>query len=244
MAGILTKYYSSPFSVRTIATSIFFFFGTISWSQGATFTYNATITLCTQTCEDFASYDLGSEIVGTFDIDVGPSSSFGDADMNNFQFSVFNPDLPVSGPVGDPATDNPLILDSALGEIASNGSSGTTDASGALNGGQLLLEFLVPPFNSNGAFIIIDLATGNGQICLFYATAGCIPGATEALKFEGAFGGGVSVNRTVHISQTMKLEPLNIAPACSTDDLGLIYVDKNTSKLRFCDGTNWVDLNN
>lgn len=243
MACILTKYYSSPFSVKTIATSIFFFFGTISWIQGATFTYIANITLCTATCDGFASYDLGSTIVATFDIDVGPSSSFGDADINSFQFSVFNPALPFSA-LGDPVTDNPLILDSALGEIASNGSSGTTDASGALNGGQLLLEFLGPPFSENEAFIVIDLATVNGQICLFYETAGCIPGATEALKFEGAIIGTVSVNGLVHISQTMKLEPLNIAPACSTDNLGLIYVDKNTSKLRFCNGTNWVDLNN
>ena len=51
----------------------------------------------------------------------------------------------------------------------------------------MLLEFLVPPFSSNGAFVVFDLGTGNGQVCLFYATAGCIPGATQAVVFEGDF---------------------------------------------------------
>jgi hypothetical protein len=151
------------------------------------YSYNGVVTLCTGTCASFASLDVGSTLSGMMEIDVGPSDLFGDADIGDFSFDVFNPALPVSGPVGDPVNDNPLILSSVLGIIASNGTAGTTDAASEINGGQMLLEFLTPPFSSNGAFVVFDLSTGNGQLCLFFATAGCIPGATEAVKFEGSF---------------------------------------------------------
>lgn len=153
----------------------------------AEYSYSSVVTLCTGTCDSFASLALGSTITGTIEIDTTPGGTFGDADIGNFTFSVFNPALPVSGPVGDPVNDNPLVLDSALGIAASNGTAGTTDGINEINGGQMLIEFLEPPFSSNGAFVVIDLSTGNGQICLFFATAGCIPGATEAVKFEGSF---------------------------------------------------------
>lgn len=151
------------------------------------YSYSGVVTLCTGTCTSFASLDLGSTLSGIMEVDVGPSDIFGDADIGDFSFDVFNPALPVSGPVGDPVNDNPLILSSVLGVIASNGTSGTTDAAGQINGGQMLLEFLMPPFSDNGAFVVFDLLTGNGQVCLFFATAGCIPGATESVKFEGQF---------------------------------------------------------
>ena len=156
-------------------------------ANAALYSYSGVVTLCTGTCASFASLDLGSTLSGTFDIDTSPSGAFGDAEMGDFTVAVFNPALPPSGPVGDPVTDNPLILDSALGIAASNGTAGTTDAANEINGGQMLLEFLVPPFSSNGAYVVFDLSTGNGQVCLFYATAGCIPGATEAVAFEGSF---------------------------------------------------------
>lgn len=149
--------------------------------------YDGTVTLCTGTCASFASLDVGSTITGTIGIDTTPGGSFGDADIGNFTFLVFNPAVPPSGPVGDPVNDNPLVLDSSLGIAASNGTAGTTDLANGINSGQMLIEFLVPPFSSNGAFVVFDLATGNGQICLFFATAGCIPGATEAVKFVGSF---------------------------------------------------------
>jgi hypothetical protein len=156
-------------------------------ANAALYNYSGVVTLCTGTCASFAALDLGSTLNGTFDINTTPGGSFGDGEVNGFNVLVFNPALPPSGPVGDPVNDNPLVLDSGLGVAASNGTSGTTDAGNQINGGQMLLEFLVPPFSSNGAYVIFDLSTGNGQVCLFYATAGCIPGATEALRFEGEF---------------------------------------------------------
>lgn len=151
------------------------------------YTYSSTVTLCTGTCASFASLDVGSTVTGTIEVDTTPGGSFGDAEVGAFTFFVFNPAVPPSGPVGDPVNDNPLVIDSGLGIAASNGTAGTTDAANELNGGQMLLEFLVPPFSSNGAFVVFDLSTGNGQVCLFFATAGCIPAATEAVKFEGQF---------------------------------------------------------
>lgn len=151
------------------------------------YNYSGVVNLCTGTCASFASLDVGSTIGGQIDIDTTANGAFGDADTNFFNFSIINPGLPVSGPVGDPVNDNPLILDSGLGIAASNGSSGTTDAMNELLSGQILLEFLIPPFSSNGAFVVFDLATGNGQVCLFFATAGCIPGATQAVAFDGSF---------------------------------------------------------
>jgi hypothetical protein len=143
--------------------------------------------LCTTTCDSFISLDVGSTISGEIDINTTANGVFTDTDINSFAFQVFNPALPVSGPVGDPLNDNPLIVGSALGIAASNGTNGTTDALNELFSGELLLEFLTPPFSSNGAFVLFDLATGNGKICLFFATAGCITGATESVTFQGAF---------------------------------------------------------
>lgn len=158
-----------------------------SAANAAVYNYSGVVTLCTGTCASFASLDLGTTLTGTVDINTTPGGAFGDADINAFTFQVLNPALPVSGPVGDPVNDNPLILDSGLGIAASNGTAGTTAADNEINGGQMLLEFLVPPFSSNGAYVVFDLATGSGQVCLFFATAGCIPGATQAVAFDGAF---------------------------------------------------------
>ncbi len=156
-------------------------------AQAALYNYSSVVTFCSGTCDSFASLDVGTTITGQIEIDVMPDGTFGDADVGAFTFQVFNPALPVSGPVGDPVNDNPLILDSGLGIAGSNGSSGGADSAGELASGELLIEFLVPPFSSNGAFVVFDLTTGNGQVCLFYSTAGCIPGATEAVRFEGQF---------------------------------------------------------
>ncbi len=161
--------------------------GGMTAAHAALYNYSSTVTLCTGTCDSFASLDVGTTITGTIEIDTTPGGSFGDAEVGAFTFQVFNPGLPPSGPVGDPVNDNPLILDSGLGIAGSNGTSGMTDAANELASGEILIEFLVPPFSSNGAFVVFDLATGNGQVCLFFATAGCIPGATEAVAFQGQF---------------------------------------------------------
>jgi hypothetical protein len=220
--------------------------------------YNAAVTLCTGTCASFASLDVGTTITGTLDITTTPSGSFGDAQMGPFSFLVFNPALPVSGPVGDPVNDNPLVLDSGLGIAASNGTSGTTNVSNQINGGQMLLEFLVPPFSSNGAFVVIDLATGNGQICLFYATAGCIPGATEAVGFTGSFalvgsdsdGDGVlnNVDNCVNVANADQRDTDNdgIGNACDADlnnDCIVNIVDLGRLRLVFFSADPDADLN-
>lgn len=156
-------------------------------ANAALYNYSSTVTLCTGTCDSFASLALGSTITGQIEIDTSAGGSFADADVGAFQFLVTNPALPIVPPMGDPVTDNPLVLDSILGIAASNGTNGTTDAANELASGEILIEFLVPPFSSNGAFVVFDLATGNGQVCLFYTTAGCLPGATQAVAFEGSF---------------------------------------------------------
>ena len=163
----------------------------LTWNGMAfavSYTYSGTVTLCTGTCDGFASLALGTTINGNIEIDTLANGTFGDADVGGFSFSMLNPALPISGPVGDPVNDNPLIISSLLGIAASNGTAGMTNGSNEISGGQMLFEFLVPPFSSNGGFIVFDLTTGNGQVCLFYAGAGCIPGATQALVFEGEFG--------------------------------------------------------
>jgi len=159
-----------------------------SFASAATYAYIGVVTLCTGTCASFAALDLGSQIFGTYEINTTAGGSFGDADMLGGMFELLNPAAPLEPFTGsNPTTANPLTFDGGSGVTASNGTAGTTDALNQLNGGQILLEFLEPPYSSNSAFVIFDLATGDGQICLFYATAGCIPGATEAVRWEGSF---------------------------------------------------------
>jgi hypothetical protein len=155
-------------------------------ARAAVYNYSGVVTVCTGTCDAFPSLAVGSLITGPSTIDVGPNDSFTDADITDFTYEVFNPALPVSGPVGDPTTDNPMIIGSGVHAV-SNGSNGTTDGAGELNGGEILLEFIVPPFNDNGAFVESDLVSGESRICLFYATAGCIEGATESAIYVGTF---------------------------------------------------------
>ncbi|MFK8016561.1 MAG: VPLPA-CTERM sorting domain-containing protein [Gammaproteobacteria bacterium] len=156
-------------------------------ANAALYNYSSVVTLCTGTCDSFAALAVGTTITGQIEINTTAGGSFTDAEIGAFQFLVTNPALPVVPPVGDPVNDNPLVLDSVLGIAASNGSAGTTDGANELDSGELLIEFLVPPFSSNGAFVVFDLATGNGQVCMFFSSAGCMPGATQAVAFEGSF---------------------------------------------------------
>jgi len=171
----------------SLAAGLLILGGAGSATAQAVYDYSSVVTLCTGTCTSFASLDIGSTVQGDIEIASTASGSFDDSDILGFQFSIENPALPLSGPVGDPVNDNPQIVESALGTAQSTGSSITTDASNEIVDGTLLIELLVPPWSSNGAYLIFDLATGDGQLCLFYATAGCIPGATQAVQFEGAF---------------------------------------------------------
>lgn len=190
MLEIGSPYIKKEFAMNkilcSIAITIFALCGN-STAFAEIYNYNSTITLCTGACASFASMDVGSTINGTFQLDTSAGGSFDDADFGDFSLTIFNPSLPPSGPIGDPATDNPFVLDSSLGNIASNGTAGTTDAANQLNGGQMLLEFLTLPFSTNETFFVFDLTTHDGQVCIFYLIAGCIPGATQSFRFEGVF---------------------------------------------------------
>ncbi len=153
-------------------------------ASATTYSYSGIVTHCSTDCDTFDSLEAGvSTLSFTFNINTTPGGVFGDSDIGGFTMLMFNPTLPTSGPVGDPLHDNPLIIDLILGIVSSNGTAGTIDASNDINGGQVLLEFLVQPFSGTGAFMIFDFDTGIGQICLFYETDDCIPGETEFLRF-------------------------------------------------------------
>ncbi|MEL7451387.1 MAG: GC-type dockerin domain-anchored protein [Pseudomonadota bacterium] len=181
----------------------------------ATYDYDGFVTLCTSTCDSFASLsapmgDDGTTVAGSIDITVDPSSSFDADDIGDFAFqissslapmeaAIFAPDpdprcdgLP-DGLICNPTTANPLPLDPSVAVVRAQNTAGTevtggtTDANGELDGGQILIEFTVPPFSSNGAWVILDVGTGFGQVCLFFDGTGCIPMATETVNIDGAF---------------------------------------------------------
>ena len=161
----------------------------------ADYAYEGDITLCTGTCDSFAALELGSDVAGVVDIDVDASDSFTAADIASFEFEITSsaPAEPFDGT--NPATANPLPINSDVAVIQDSvtvsgttfTTGGTTDANGELVDGTILFEFTVPPFSSNSAWVIFDIATGNVQVCLFFSTSGCIPGATEAVIVEGGF---------------------------------------------------------
>ena len=162
-----------------------------STASATDYTYDGEISLCTGTCDSFAALELGSDVNGTLDISVDASSTFTATDINSFGFLITSsaPAEPFDGT--NPATANPLPIDSNVAAIRETGggltTGGTTDADGNLVAGTILFEFLVPPFSSNGAWVIFDIASGQAQVCLFFATAGCVPGATEAVVVNGSF---------------------------------------------------------
>ncbi|MFK7886490.1 MAG: thrombospondin type 3 repeat-containing protein [Gammaproteobacteria bacterium] len=158
--------------------------------------YQGDITLCTGTCDSFAALELGSDVAGGLDINVDASDSFTSADINSFSFEITSTAAPEPFDGTNPATANPLPINSAVAQIQDTvtvmgttfTTGGTTGPDGELVDGTILFEFTVPPFSSNSAWVIFDIATGNVQVCLFFSTAGCVPGATEAVIVEGAFG--------------------------------------------------------
>ena len=132
---------------------------------------------------------------GTWEINTTPGGSWGFADMGAFSAEWLNPGAPLepfSG--GNAITANPLPLVAAIAPIAASGggltTGGTTDSANELNSGNILHEFVIPPLNNNGAWVIFDIGAGGVaqvQVCLFFPTAGCIPGATQAVVIDGQF---------------------------------------------------------
>ena len=164
-------------------------------ANAAVYEFVGVVTLCTGTCDSFASLDVGTEVTGQWEILTTPGGSWSFADMGAFAAEVFNPGAPVVPFDGtNPTMANPLPLIPAVAPIAASGggltTGGTTDANNELNSGTILHEFIVPPFNSNGAWLIFDIGAGGvaqAQVCLFFSTAGCIPGATQAVVIDGQF---------------------------------------------------------
>ena len=167
-----------------------------SSAWGADYGYAGDISLCTGTCDSFAALELGSDVAGALSIDVGASDTFTSADITAFGFTIESsaPIEPFDGT--NPATANPLPIAAGIAEIRDTitvsgttfTTGGTTDADGELVSGTILFEFVVPPFSDNSAWVLFDIATGQAQVCLFFSTAGCIPGATEAVVVSGGFG--------------------------------------------------------
>ncbi len=164
-------------------------------ATAAVYEFIGVVTLCTGTCDSFASLDVGTQVSGTWNINTTPGGSWGFADMGAFAADVFNPGAPVEPFDGtNPTSANPLPLSPSVAPIAASGggltTGGTTDASNALSSGNFLHEFIVPPFNSNGAWVVFDIGANGvaqAQVCLFFPTAGCIPGATQAVVIDGQF---------------------------------------------------------
>ncbi|MEL7448257.1 MAG: hypothetical protein AAFN78_03560, partial [Pseudomonadota bacterium] len=124
-----------------------------STASAAVYQFTGVVTLCTGTCDSFASLDVGTEVTGTWEIITSPGGSWGFADMGSFGAEVFNPGAPVEPFDGtNPTTANPLPLVSGVAPIVASGggmtTGGTTDAGNQLNSGTILHEFIVPPFNS------------------------------------------------------------------------------------------------
>ena len=164
-------------------------------ANAALYQFDGVVTLCTGTCSNFASLDVGTTLSGTWDINTTPGGSWGFADMGAFDAllnNLFAPVEPFNGT--NPLTANPLPVTPSIAPIAAAGggltTGGTTDATNELSSGNILHEFIVPPFSSNGAWAIFDIGANGvaqAQICLFFPIAGCIPGATQALVIDGQF---------------------------------------------------------
>ena len=159
-------------------------------ASAETYYFDGTVTLCTGSCDSFASLDVGSQISGQWIIETTADGTWTSADIQGFSATALNNAVPWEPDNGsNPTTANPLALTPAIAPVAAVG-GGTTDGSNQLNSGTIAHEFVVPPFSSNGAWIIFDIGA-DGQatatVCLFYATTGCIPGATVMTIVDGTF---------------------------------------------------------
>lgn len=164
-------------------------------AHATTYVFQGTITTCTDTCNGFAALDVGSIVEGTIDINTSPSSGFTFADVNltSFLYTIFNPAAPVD-PGPSTTTINPLPLIAPIAPIRESiggplalSTMGKTDGANNLVYGHILHEFVVAPFDSNGAWAIFTLGAFGGatvQVCLFAEVSGC---AVEVLTVEGKF---------------------------------------------------------
>jgi hypothetical protein len=166
-----------------------------SASGGGSFEFNGGASVvCTSTCDSFASLTgppTPSTLSGSVNISVGASASFTASDVTAFNFQVGSPSAPFEPFDGTNATTaNPLPVNASVAVVRASNTAGdimtggNTDANGEITDGTILFEFTQPPFSDNGAWVIFDVGTGKAQVCLFFDTSGCIPGATETVIFE------------------------------------------------------------
>jgi hypothetical protein len=163
-------------------------------TAGATvYNYSGVVTSCTPTCDSFAALAVGTEVTGQVQIETSPNGTWTFADVSPaFSYTVLNPNAPLEPFDGtNPTTANPLPLNELIAPIRETGltftTGGTTDADNDLDSGFILHEFVVPPFSDNGAWVLFDLDSGIAQVCLFFTSLGCIPGATEVAVIQGDF---------------------------------------------------------
>ena len=52
----------------------------------------------------------------------------------------------------------------------------------------------------------------------------------------------LTLNATVHISEFLKLQPLDNTPLCNTADLGSIYMDEPSDRLMLCTSNGWKGI--
>ncbi len=146
-----------------------------------------------------------------------------------------------------------LYVDTSAVKIGINQSSpataldvtGTINATAQING--VTANFTTGNITTVKATTInganLDGNFTNGSI-LFSNTSGVLIEDQSSLYWDNVnkrLGVGTNIpQRTVHISDLMRLEPRSAAP--SSPSLGDIYVDSDTNELCFFDGSSWVGL--
>ncbi len=171
-------------------------------ANATTYDFSGTISSCTTTCDSFPALTIGSLVEGSIDINTSANGSWAFADINSFLYTIFNPALPVDTTNPNAALLNPLplvdvvapIRDMGTGALAGFVTGGTTDANNDLSG-TIVHEFVVAPFDSNGAWAIFNIGAGGAttiDVCLFATAAGCTPDlATAAVQVTGTFSQAV-----------------------------------------------------
>ena len=152
----------------------------------------SVVTSCTGTCDSFAAFDVGATLVGEATVDTAPDTAWTGNDVTQFWFEFENPLAPPEPFDGSNVTTaNPLPITPEFASVQGAGggltTGGTANALGRLTG-TLLLRLEIPPFDTSDAWLIIEVGEGGAasiRLCTFFETAGCVPGATQAMSLAG-----------------------------------------------------------
>ncbi len=152
----------------------------------AQYDYAGVVTACSAACDGYtalggpggAANAAASYLRGYVRIDADPGSAFSEADVLAFRFELGNDAQPqMAG--GDPATDNPYVID---GTQASLVAAGTVGPDGLLMSGQLTLAFTAEPWVADQASLEIDIDAQTFAVAFD-------SGATAGAAGEGGFVG-------------------------------------------------------